>query len=142
MVKRKNIKYDKFILPIEARSSTELKKHTSGPGKRYVFADHNNNPTGNIYTILRTVKNVKNPPQHIEIHRHDCDSLWMFVGNKKDLTGLKIEVFLGNKIYKLNSPASIYIPQGVRHTYRFIEGSGNYINIVLAKNGRYNTSTK
>lgn len=138
----KEINLDNVILPIEVRSATELKKHKKGIGKRYVFSDHNNNPKGNIYTILREVKNVNSPPQHVELHSHNCDSLWMFIGNKKNLKGLKVEIVLGNKKYKLNSPASIYIKKGTKHTYRFISGSGKYINIVLAKGGKYNTSTK
>lgn len=136
------LKYDNLILPIEIRSSTELKKHTSGPGKRYVFSDDKNNSKGNIYTILRTVENVNKPPQHIEMHHHNCDSLWMFIGRKKNLKGLRVEVVLGKNTYKINSPASVYIPKGVEHTYRFIKGSGSYINIVLAKGGKYNTSTE
>ena len=76
------------------------------------------------------------------MHHHNCDSLWMFTGDKKGLKGLKVEVVLGNKTYKLNSPASIYIPKGVEHTYRFIQGSGSYVNIVLAKSGKYNTAPK
>jgi hypothetical protein len=52
---------EKLILGIEARSAEELTKHTAGPGTRYVFSDHNNNPDGNIYTILRVVENVDNP---------------------------------------------------------------------------------
>ena len=135
-------KISKFILPVEARSATELKKHKKGVGKRYIFSDNKNNPKGNIYAILRNVKNVKMPPQHVELHSHNCDSLWMFFGNKNDLKGLQVEVVLGKEKYKLNSPASIYIPKGVKHTYRFIKGSGNYVNIVLAKGGTYNTSTK
>ena len=67
--------YKKYILTIEARSATELKKHSEGPGTRYVFADHRNNPGGDIYSIMRTVKDVDNPPMHVEMHKHDCDSL-------------------------------------------------------------------
>ena len=139
---QKAYKYDKLVLPIEARSSTELKKHGEGVGTRYVFSDHNNNPEGKVYAILRKVKNVNRPPQYIELHSHPVDSLWMFVGDNDNLTGLNVEVVLGDKTYVLNSPASIYIPAGVDHTYRLVEGSGKYFNIVLVPGGNYNTAIK
>ncbi|MEM3759889.1 MAG: hypothetical protein QXZ02_02105 [Candidatus Bathyarchaeia archaeon] len=129
---------DKLILRIEERSSTELKKHLEGPGKRYVFSDHKNNPEGKIYAIVRVVKNVDNSSPHVEIHSHDVDSLWMFIGDGEGLTGLQVEVTLEDKKYILNSPASVYIPAGVKHTYRFLKGSGKYINIVLVPGGEYN----
>lgn len=134
-------KYDRLILPVVCRSATELKKHEAGVGTRYVFSDGKNNPGGKVYSILRIVKNVERPPQHVGIHRHSVDSLWMFVGDNDDLTGLEVEVVLGEKTYTLDSPASVYIPRNVEHTYRFIKGSGKYINIVLVPGGNYNEAT-
>ena len=43
---------ENLILNIEARSAEELIKHTKGPGTRYVFSDHKNNPEGNIVGCL------------------------------------------------------------------------------------------
>ncbi|MFA4953098.1 MAG: hypothetical protein WC584_02660 [Candidatus Pacearchaeota archaeon] len=134
-------KYKNLILSVESRLATELKKHRAGVGKRYIFSDNKNNPKGNIYAILRKVSNVKNPPKHIQKHKHNCDSLWMFVGDKENLTGLKVEIVLGDEIYQINTPFSVYIPKNLEHTYNFIEGSGSYINILIAKGGNYNSST-
>ena len=133
-------KYDKLILPVSCRSAAELKKHSEGVGTRYVFSDHKNNPDGKVYSILRVVKNVERPPQHVETHSHSVDSLFMFIGDNDDLTGLQAEVVLGEKTYTLDSPTSVYIPQDVQHTYRFVKGSGKYINIVLVPGGEYNTA--
>jgi len=47
---------EKLILEVEARSAEELIKHTAGPGTKYLFSDHNNNPAGNIYTIVGSLK--------------------------------------------------------------------------------------
>ena len=71
---------ENLILNIEARSAEELIKHTKGPGTRYVFSDHKNNPEGNIYVIMRTVENVDRPEMHIEPHVHDFESLFIFKG--------------------------------------------------------------
>lgn len=138
----KEIDYSKLILKVKAKSASELTKHKHGPGERFVFSDHENNPDGKVYTIVRVVENVDNPEQHIEDHEHPVDSLWLFEGDKPDLTGLKVEVKLGDKKFTLDSPASVYIPAGITHNYRFIRGSGRYTNIVLVEGGEYNKAIK
>lgn len=134
--------YLSLILEVRPKSSSELKKHTHGPGERYVFSDHENNPKGQIYAITRVVENVDNPPGHIEDHSHATDSLWMFEGSNLDLTGLEVEIKLGEHTQRLKSPASVYIPAGVVHNYRFIRGSGHYTNIVIAPGGDYNQTLR
>jgi 2-isopropylmalate synthase len=131
-------KYQDLILRVEARSSEELKKHRKGPGTRYVFSDSKNNPKGKLYSIVRRVKDVNHPEPHIDIHTHTVDSMFMFLGDEGDLTGLEVKVILGDEEYKLQSPASVYIPAGVPHGYEFLKGSGKYINLVLAEGGDYN----
>ena len=128
----------KLILDVEARSALELIKHKHGPGTRYVFSDHNNNPGGNIYTIVRLVENVDNPELHIEPHSHEYESLFIFKGNNPDMTGLEAEVLLGDKWYPVKSPKSVRIPSGLNHNYRFVKGSGEYWNIVLTPGANYN----
>ena len=131
-----------LILNVEARSSEELIKHKAGPGTRYVFSDHNNNPKGNIYTIMRRVDQVDRPEQHIEPHRHEFESLFIFKGNNPDFSGLEAEVLLENEWYRFESPKAVSIPPGVNHTYRFIRGSGEYWNIVITPGAEYNKTVK
>ena len=45
---------------------------------------------------------------------------------------------LGEEIFPLESPASVFIPAGVPHGYRVVGGAGTYLNHVLA--GDYNSS--
>ncbi len=133
---------EKLILDVVARSAEELIKHKQGPGTRYVFSDHNNNPEGNIYVIVRTVENLSRPEGHVEPHRHDFESLFIFKGNKPDMTGLRAEVMLEEKWYQFDSPKAVRIPPGVNHTYRFVEGSGEYWNIVLTPGAEYNKTVR
>jgi 2-isopropylmalate synthase len=131
-----------LILNVVARSAEELIKHTGGPGTRYVFSDHKNNPQGNIYTIMRLVKDVERPEQHVEPHNHDFESLFIFKGNNPDFSGLEVEVLLGDQWYRIESPKAVRIPPGLNHTYRFIRGSGEYWNIVLTPGAEYNRTIK
>jgi len=133
---------EKLVLNVVARSAEELIKHTKGPGTRFVFSDHKNNPGGNIYCIMRTVENVDNPELHIEPHTHEFESLFIFKGNKPDMSGLIVEVLLGDKWHRFESPKAVRIPPGVNHNYRFVKGSGEYWNIVLTPGAEYNKTIK
>lgn len=133
---------EKLILGVEARSSEELTKHRRGPGTRFVFSDHNNNPEGSIYTIVRFVENVERPEAHVEPHSHEYESLNIFKGNNPDMTGLEAEVLLDDKWYRIQSPRAVRFPPGLIHTYRFIKGSGEYWNIVLTPGANYNRTVK
>lgn len=132
----------KLILNVVARSAEELIKHRKGPGTRYVFSDHNNNPEGSIYVILRTVEKVDRPEMHIDAHSHEFESLFIFKGNNPDLSGLEVEVLLGDQWHRFESPKTVRIPPGVNHNYRFIKGSGEYWNIVLTPGAEYNKTIR
>ena len=133
---------ENLILDVEARSAEELIKHTKGPGTRYVFSDHRNNPGGNIYVIMRTVENVDRPEMHIEPHSHDFESLFIFKGYNADMSGLVVEVLLGDQCHRFESPKTVRIPAGLNHNYRFIKGSGEYWNIVLTPGAEYNKTIR
>ena len=133
---------EELILNVVARGADELVKHKKGPGTRYVFSDHNNNPEGNIYVIVRTVENVDHPEPHIEPHAHEYESLLIFKGTNPDMTGLEVEVLLGESWHKVLSPKAVRIPPGLSHSCRFIRGSGEYWNIVLTPGADYNRTVR
>ena len=80
--------------------------------------------------------------QHVEPHSHKFESLVIFKGDNPDMTGLEAEVLLDDKWYRIQSPRAVRIPAGLNHTYRFVEGSGEYWNIVLAPGANYNKTVK
>lgn len=133
---------ESLILNVEARSAEELLNHKKGPGTRYVFSDHNNNPGGNLYIIMRAVENIDNPEMHIDAHAHDVESLVIFKGCNPDMSGLVVDVLLGEQWHRIESPKAVRIPPGLSHNVRLIQGSGEYWNIVLASGGRYNNTVK
>lgn len=119
--------------------SSELKYHRDGIGERYLMIDDRVVPDCRQYCIVRNIPEVAStPPAHVDEHRHVCDSLFLFVGNGKGLEGLKVEVSLGEEVFNLESPSSVFIPAGFFHSYRIISGSGLFINHVLR--GNYNES--
>lgn len=131
--------YLKLINTPLIKRASELRMHKDGQGIRYVFMDERIIPETSMYAIVRDIQNATQDKQsHVEMHRHNCDSVFIFIGNGNNLEGLTCEVTLGNEKYIISSPTSVFIPQGLEHTYRLISGSGKYINIVLS--GDYNKS--
>ncbi|SDX21858.1 2-isopropylmalate synthase [Marininema mesophilum] len=132
------------ILPISLRTgepfekgASELQFHRDGPGTRWVVLDHRVDPRSTLYVIQRTFTGnaIDN---HVDRHTHHCDSVFIFWGEALDGTGLTCCVELGAEKQIVHSPASIFIPAGVEHTYYYIEGKGTYTNIVLSP--EYNQS--
>lgn len=130
---------DALINSPEIISATELKHHRHGPGDRYVMLDNRVVPGANQYCIVRHIPKMDDfGPGHVDCHRHNVDSLFLFIGFGRGLTGLTAEVVLGEEKFIVNSPCSVFIPSGVRHSYRAVAGEGLYLNHVLA--GTYNDS--
>jgi hypothetical protein len=75
---------------------------------------------------------------HVDVHVHDCDSAFLFWGDQVDGAGLICEVEIEGERHLISSPASIFIPAGILHTYRYVYGRGTYTNILLAPH--YNES--
>jgi 2-isopropylmalate synthase len=127
-----------FLTPRKI-SATELKHHREGPGVRYVMVDERVVADCRQYCIAREIPALTEPPpSHVDAHAHNVDSLFVFIGHEPGLTGLTVEVQLGDVVKELESPVSVFIPAGVVHTYRILKGRGVFINHVLA--GSYNES--
>lgn len=133
--------YEHLIGKPFEKSSLELKYHKHGQGKRTVFMDSRVVPETSLYVIVRDLKKIlEDKDSHVSVHSHNCDSTFLFLGKERNLTGLTCEITLGSEKYVVKSPASVFIPSGLKHSYRLINGSGYYINIVLSPD--YNKSLK
>ena len=91
------------------------------------------------YLIARRVQDVTSAEHgHVDSHTHKCDSIFIFLGEGVDYSGLTAEVNVDGRISTICSPVTVFIPAGYSHSYRFIEGTGTYINFV--NHGEYNSS--
>lgn len=117
------------------KGASELKYHRDGPGVRWVWMDSRVDPRASLYVIQRSIglHGIPfTPEKHVDRHTHNCDSLFVFWGDQADGTGLTCCVELGEESETVHSPASVFIPAGVEHTYHYVSGQGTYTNIVLA----------
>ena len=134
---------DNSILKVEQRPAKgELKKHLVERGKRFVFVDNNNFPSGDLYIIARVVRNIKNKYESALPRKHSVDAVMLFMGARSDLTGMVVEVEIAGRTRTLSSPAAAYVRAGLVHSYRILKGSGTYVKIVQAPGGNYNAVTK
>ncbi len=130
---------DDLVVTPPVLSATELRYHRHGPGDRYVLVDDRFVPSAGQYCIARKLPSGPHPDHgHVDPHVHACDSLFGFLGDGPGFSGLTVEVRIGEETRTLVSPASVFIPAGEVHSYRAVEGSGTYLNHVLA--GSYNES--
>jgi 2-isopropylmalate synthase len=128
-----------WIVKPKVISAEELRYHRVGPGNRFVLLDNRFVPGAGQYCIARRIPRMDDYGSgHVDSHVHHCDSLFVFLGADDDYQGLSVEVNLGDEYFPVDSPASVFIPAGVRHSYRVLGGAGTYLNYVLA--GDYNSS--
>ncbi|GIW67378.1 MAG: hypothetical protein KatS3mg096_246 [Candidatus Parcubacteria bacterium] len=138
-------KFKNLILTPRKELFTNMSAHHIVKGLTpylYKFSDNINNPKGKLFVACRVLDNVKNTKPHVSYHSHSVDQMYMWIGNKKNLKGLKVEVFLGDENYILNSPVAVYIPAGIKHSHRYIKGSGFFIGILVTNGKSYNEVTK
>lgn len=123
------------------KGASELKYHRDGQGDRWVQLDHRTDERTSFYVITRVFHRDYTDVDlegHVDIHAHHCDSAFIFWGNEADGTGLLCEVEIEGERQIIQSPKSVFIPAGLKHTYKYLSGAGTYTNIVLAP--EYNAS--
>jgi hypothetical protein len=126
---------------MQKRKTSEIKFHRDvAPGLRFLALDKSLMKKTPVYIAIRHVKKVrKEQPEYIDSHTHSVDSIYLFIGEKSDLTGLKAVVRIGKKERKIESPMTVFIPKRKKHSYKMTGGSGLYVSILLG--GDYNANT-
>lgn len=129
-------RYSRNILKPEVRRTSELSYHTDdAPGIRRVFIEEKMMPESDCYVMLRTATGVQaDQPKYVDSHAHNVSSVYIFFGVEKDLGGLTAEVILDGEKHIVTSPATVFIPKGVIHSYRLIGGNGYFLHTVLKGN--------
>jgi 2-isopropylmalate synthase len=127
------MKYEKYIIEPEIRKTEDLPYHKKeAPGVRRVFLEKSLLEEADVYLMVRTVKDVTpEQPEYIEMHAHNVNSAYIFVGGEDNLEGLKAEITIDNEKFIVASPKTVFIPKGKKHFLRLIEGSGHFFHIVL-----------
>jgi len=120
-------------------STTERPHGQHGPGDRHVMLDDRIVEDARQCCIVEVVRATPHEDHgHLAPERHGVDSLFLFLSGAENLAGLDVEVSLADRTFRVESPASVFVPAGVVHGYRVLSGSGLIVHHVLA--GTYESS--
>jgi hypothetical protein len=72
----------------------------------------------NIFVHHIEVKGTTGP-EYVDVHTHDVSQAYVFPE-----PGLTFEVILGEETYQAESPATVFIPPGLKHNLKILKGSG------------------
>ena len=112
------------------------------PVKRTILIDKKGVEETILYQAMHTVDALTTPPDHYQIpHSHDFVETYVFLGRNPDYTGLRAEVVFEDEVHQFESPASVYIPIGLKHQYRMLTGSGLLIITALKSEYGYTSRT-
>jgi len=91
-----------------------------------------------VKEITQEIKDAVIKGSRANPHKHDFDEMYLMIGEEKAIT---FEVILGDEVYHVDTPGSVYIPKGIPHGIRPVEAtvgmSGGLIPVCL--NGEYIT---
>lgn len=69
-------------------------------------------------------------PDYVDVHTHDVSQAYVFPE-----PGLHFEVILGDETYVADSPATVFIPPGMKHNLKILSGKG--IEVCILRKSYY-----
>lgn len=132
------MKYKKnFIKP---RVSEDIPHHDSSEmdkiGLNMVLLDDTLFSGAGVRMTTRRVQDVTEEPEdYVELHSHEVDQVFIYLGEADDEESLEVEFRFDDEVYRIKSPTTVFVPKKVLHTQKIIRGSGRYIT--LLKKGTY-----
>ena len=98
---------------------------------RRVLAGADVHPQINKHIVAHEVRDVSaDRRSYCEPHVHDCPEINILLS----LTRLIYEIRLGDEVYIVEAPATIYIPAGLVHSANVVEGSGFFVALIETAN--------
>ena len=128
-------KYKKYITKGINESLSQVPFHKKAPIKRLSMLSKKTIPESNIHAAVHIVDINKKISKYSTLHKHNADEVNIILSQSEKLV---YEIQLGDEIYKVSSPATIFIPKGVPHRADVISGSGFFVCLILSD--KYKTS--
>lgn len=130
---------DTLVTPAVAILASELKYHQNDSSVCWIMIGERLVHDCRQFCIVQRISYFKNyGTRYVDPHIHDCDSLYVFIGEDEALRGLRVEVEVNLEKRIIESPSSMFIPAGHKHSYRVISGQGFFIKHLFS--GSYNAS--
>ncbi len=122
-------RYDKLISSglVQPLDSVRFHAMAEAPLLRRLMAGAAVVPEANHHIAVHEIRNAAAEDRsYCEPHRHTCAEMNLLLSWEH----LSFRITLGDEVYTVKAPATIYIPPGLAHSANVIAGSGFYIAIL------------
>lgn len=131
-------KYKKLIKRGVKSPLGKVPFHKDAPVKRLLMQDRGTFPSlsktslgSNFRIAVHIIDKLPDDiPEYVDSHAHDCDEINLILSEKGKLA---FHVVLEDEEYTVTSPATIYIPKGIKHKAWAKEGQGLFIAIIMCE---------
>lgn len=124
--------YKKFIKKGVKEPLSKIPFHGKAPIKRLSMLSKKLIPESKTHVAVHFVNESKKKiPDYSKLHKHNHDEINLILSEENKLT---YEIQLGEEIYKVSSPSTVFIPKGLEHRAKVISGKGIFVCIILSNN--------
>ena len=124
-------KYRSLISPGLVQALDHVPFHNGGmaPLLRRVLTGDGVHPQAEKCIVVHEIQDVSADRRtYCCLHVHQCPEINVLL----TLTHLTYEIALGDEVFLVRAPASIYIPAGLAHSANVVEGSGFFVALIEA----------
>ncbi len=126
-------KYSKYITKGVISPLNGVQFHGKAPLKRLLMLEKNKIKEKGIRIVVHSINKLpKKIPSYCELHKHDYDEINLILSEDNSLL---YKIQLEDEVYKVKSPATVYIPAGIKHSSEVIAGKGQLVAIIFM--GKY-----
>lgn len=122
-------KYKKFIKKGIIEGLEKIPFHGKAPVKRLSMLSKKLIPESNTHIAVHFIDSAKNLTRYSELHKHDHNEINLILSQGYKIT---YEIQLNDEIYRVTSPATVFIPKGVKHRAQAMSGRGIFVCIILS----------
>jgi len=122
-------KYKKFIKKGIVESLDNIPFHGKAPIKRLLMLGKSMIPKSDTHIAVHFVNTSTNLPKYSELHKHNHDEINLILSEESNLI---YEIQLDDEVYQVTSPATIFVPKGIKHSAHAISGKGIFVCIILS----------
>jgi 2-isopropylmalate synthase len=104
------------------------------PGKYQILMDNELVPDADFFIAGGIHHKIHQAEPISYKHTHDQSEVYLYISKKGDA---EIEVELEDETYRMTTPCSVYVPKGVKHTYRYLRIDGPLTVVAIVRHGEY-----
>jgi hypothetical protein len=123
--------YKHLITKGVAEPLSHVPFHGKAPIKRRLMLDRKLVSESNTHVAIHFVSPTKKMPEYSKLHSHNVDEINLILSEGDKLT---YKMQLGDEIYQVTSPATVFIPKGLKHKAHVVSGKGIFVCIILSSN--------